>query len=157
MAKMTQQEIEAREKRGAAIHEAGHLTVAVAIGQRARASIWKHDGDPELEKTWTGRAGGYGIHPLIAVAGIVAECLDESDDAQEIDEWIDCEIVLPSATDLAHFPPAEKRVEVIAEAIEILKEHKAFFDWAVAELIENHVITDGMADENFPEPRSNRP
>jgi hypothetical protein len=159
MAKMTLEVSDAYDKRKAAIHEAGHLTVAMATGKRCRAELHTTGtANADQVKYWTGRAGEYGIHftPIVAVAGIVAECMDETDDPWAIDEFIECGVVVPSESDLKLFPPEDQRLAVITQAIDLLNRHKTFFDWAVAELIEGEVITDGMAADNFPEPSSRR-
>ena len=71
---------EAEDKRGAAVHEAGHLTVAAALHlPGAMASIEPtNTSDPYHEHLWTGKHGFYGALPAsVAVAGTVADCLDD--------------------------------------------------------------------------------
>lgn len=142
---MSVHEIDTRDKRNASTHEAGHLTVACASGQRARAWVFKREGVADVRemKTWGGKCECVGS-AVIAVAGIVAESMDEATEADEIVDWLEGGVVELSPTDAAMlgdapFGPA------VQEAFDLLKMHRAFFDWAAAELFKDEVITDGMA------------
>ena len=129
MAKIPPEEINAHDKRKAAIHEAGHVTVAMAIGKRCWAELHTTGtANPDQESCWTGRSGGYGIRfaPVIAVAGIVAECMDETDDPRDIDEWIEYGVVLPSETDMKFFTPEKQRLAIFTQAIDLLKRQSRF-------------------------------
>jgi hypothetical protein len=156
MAKRTPEEIERCDKREAAIHEAGHLTVGLALGVHGSAWVYKSETtDPENEKLWVGKHESNGpTTGAVAVSGLVAECWVESATSipDEITDWIDDGIVSPSPTDSARFPATyEEKLAAVAEALSKLQQHKAFFDWAVAELIEHETITDGLAAEKFRE------
>jgi hypothetical protein len=72
----------ARERRLAAVHEAGHVVIARRVGFKT-ASAWDHDGreDAEDEGTWTGRVQIESVRAdkfacrMVGVAGSVAEHL----------------------------------------------------------------------------------
>jgi len=67
-------EVEARDKQCAAIHEAGHLTVACSLGHRARAWITPTGAtDPFANRLWAGQCGSGCNAAEFAVAGLVAE------------------------------------------------------------------------------------
>jgi hypothetical protein len=156
MANRTPEEIERCDKREAAIHEAGHITVGLALGIRGSAWVYTSQTiDPENEKLWVGKhATRDPITAAVAVSGLVAECWVENPEtsADEITDWIDDGLVSPSATDEAQFPTSyEGKLAAVVEALELLQKHKAFFDWAVEQLIDTEAITNGMAGEKFRE------
>jgi hypothetical protein len=94
------------------------------------------------------------ITPVVALSGLVAECWVENPEANsdEITDWIDDGLVSPSSTDNAQFPASyEGKLAAVVEALQLLQKHKAFFDWAVEQLIDAEVITDGVAAEKFRE------
>ncbi|KQR77598.1 hypothetical protein [Rhizobium sp. Leaf341] len=73
---------QAYDRRLAAIHEAGHVLMAIHLGYRAKAWVNPNEtGDPFGEKTWVGHMTMRGMpeerdHPhvrMVAVAGMVAE------------------------------------------------------------------------------------
>ena len=66
--------------------------------------------------------------------------------------WIESEVVEPSPTDWERISLLTLP-EDIETALRLLREHRAFFDWAVADLLadDGDVITDGMAREKFRE------
>ncbi|EBU7498354.1 hypothetical protein DK058_26140, partial [Salmonella enterica subsp. enterica serovar Typhi] len=88
--KMTINRINARDRRKAAIHEAGHMVVASALGYYPRGWIFEneHVSDPLDQKMWGGRTTIRGLvdlddRKLIGVAGFVAEtiwdCVEDVD------------------------------------------------------------------------------
>ena len=147
-------EIRTRDKRNAAIHEAGHLTVALALKVRGRAWIFPSaTHDMMAEKLWVGKFQAMtcqGVsRPVICIAGVVAECLadDPQIEATEIVDFIDCGIVTPSPTDMMGISVVSE--EIVSTALELCRENKTFFDWAVAKLIRDESVTDGMAGDYF--------
>jgi hypothetical protein len=54
---LTPSQIDAHDKRQAAVHEAGHLAVAYAIGSRVRAYIFRHEDKANVieQKIWGGK------------------------------------------------------------------------------------------------------
>src|SRR4029453_2154469 len=108
MANRTPEEIERCDKREAAIHEAGHLTVGLALGVHGDAWVYRRQTiDPENEKLWVGKRETHEpITAVVALSGLVAECWVENPEtrADEIADWIDEGLVSPSSTDNAQFP-----------------------------------------------------
>ncbi|HZN36033.1 MAG TPA: hypothetical protein VFB80_19520 [Pirellulaceae bacterium] len=156
MAESKQEEIKRRDKREAAIHEAGHLTVGLALGVRGSAWVYRSETtDPDNEKLWIGKHEAHGlVTATVAVSGLVAECWVEKPETSpdEIADWIDDGLVSPSPTDKTRFPESyEETLTAIVEAHAILVKHKRFFEWAVDELIKFETITDGMAAEKWRE------
>lgn len=155
MTQMAIEEIKKEDKRRAAIHETGHLTVAVALGMDARAWLYENEGcDVWQTHTWGGKMEAKGRHPpSVAVAGVVAECWakDPDVDCWNIGEFIRLDVITPSPTDLVNFPPDDKLEEAIEEALTLLEKYKKFFDWSVARLIEDEGITNGEARDQFDE------
>jgi hypothetical protein len=118
---LTTTEEAARDRRMAAIHEAGHMVAARRRRVEAYAIIWPNDtGDPFI-KTWLGRAAfGRGVdrasdgtHRFIGVAGAVAEfCWLEARNGDEADidcvwTWEDPEVMSPSDWRFARAEPGE--------------------------------------------------
>lgn len=149
---MTPEQSDRLDKRAAAIHEVGHLTVALYEGSGGSAWLERNTTRNVAadDKSWLGKFHGK-ITPAVAVAGIVAEVLEDEPGIQgrEIVWYLEDEICIPSDSDKQYFPPAEQLEGVVAVALAALKEHKTFFDWAVSMLVEGEVITDGMAREHF--------
>jgi hypothetical protein len=152
---MTREQIEARDKRMAAIHEAAHATVAAAIGHRIRARIYfTGTSDPANEKTWAGHietALGGGFTPAVAVAGFVAEVLDRwpnQDEDDFISMWMCGEYDELSETDQKFIPDDwDLRQAAISEALDVLRRESRLFDEITRKLIEGDVLTDGMIAE----------
>ncbi|MBM4070984.1 MAG: hypothetical protein FJ271_18850 [Planctomycetes bacterium] len=149
--------VERDDKRRSAVHEAGHVTVGVVKGFGASVSIFRTN-TPDIfaAKTWTGQCQllkpprRYSIRypKAFAVAGMVAEQLDDVPDINVIDimiNWEDngaTEIGL-SNTDLENAPktwPARERA--VEAALTILRQNEAFFSKVVAELIEQECPED---------------
>lgn len=142
-----------------AIHEAGHLVVAVATGVRGRAWIFPSGTlDPINERTWGGKFDlcfdptfelTEPMAAVIGAAGVVAECWSDDPliESWEILDWIDLVCVEPSATDLALMGVVSE--DTISKALELLRGHREFFDWAVTSLLEDKVIPDGLAWDKF--------
>jgi hypothetical protein len=156
MANGKPEEIERCDKREAAIHEAGHLTVGLALGVHGSAWVYRSQTiDQENEKLWVGKRETHDpITAAVTLSGLVAECWVENPEtsADDITDWINDGLVSPSATDEAQFPAAyEEKLAAVVEALQLLQKHKAFFDWAVEQLIDAEVIADGMAAEKFHE------
>lgn len=165
-------EVERRDKRRAAIHEAGHATVAVAKGFGAYAWLSKTDTSKTLEeKSWVGKCELYKLRPVrfsrvdeqtFAVAGMVAEQLDDSPDvsAWEImDAWEalgEIDIGL-SHTDMGPVASNRRSREVAVEkALAILREKKSLFDKLVSQLFE-YGSTDGIIADWDPQRRIRSP
>ena len=154
MAKRAQGEIERCDKREAAIHEAGQLTVGLALGIRGSAWVYRSETiDPANEKLWVGKREAYGlVYSAVAISGLVAECWVENPatSSDEITDWIDDGLISPSPEDSANLPSSyEGKLAAVVEALALLQKHKAFFDWAVEKLINDDLITDGVAWERF--------
>jgi hypothetical protein len=89
--------IEARDRRNAAIHEAGHVVMARHVGVHVEwAEIWPNDHADEGEKAWIGRCRFHRPRPvsqarmaMIAVAGTIAEHVwdDDCDFLRAESEW----------------------------------------------------------------------
>lgn len=74
------QEMEARDRRVAAIHEYGHAIVFMSYGMQGSVSIWRNDtSDPLEEKLWSGQAryerflSSPSLTRQISIAGFLAE------------------------------------------------------------------------------------
>jgi hypothetical protein len=109
-------QVEARDRRLAAVHEAGHLVMARYLGCRdASARIFPNEDADEHQKRWTGQTS-YGARwfsrlsrirrQMIAVAGVVAE---ETWRRQEIDPvyWWDEDIMSPTDWAAAECTPGQ--------------------------------------------------
>ncbi len=144
------QTLRRRDKRTAAVHEAGHVAVAEVLGREVRCAwIWPNTSPAAglLEKTWLGRAEISYVHipsePIICVAGIVAEQLASCDNspAWGLLDVIEYEPGAISETDASGLPNNEKdRLDVIEKAITILAEYKQFHTALTARLLRDHVI-----------------
>jgi hypothetical protein len=101
--------------------------------------------DPRLEKTWIGHVDMFGssttdVEALIAVAGVVAEALDDDPETtaeQIVGDWEWDENSGPSATDRSLMSTEwwERRLEAVAITRAILVQHWKFLESVVAELI----------------------
>jgi hypothetical protein len=100
-------QITARDRRMAAIHEAGHMVIAGRFGVRYQAWILPApDNDPWEEKTWIGTCRFLGEKKptkqqkrMIAVAGAAAEaCWQDREmwDGAEDINWYDPAVMSPS-------------------------------------------------------------
>jgi hypothetical protein len=156
-------ELEQRDKRMAAVHEAGHATVGAAKGVCFGAWIHRNkSGEPD-ENTWLGHVQTmFGItmrngKPVVvvgpcgaldstfAVAGMVAEELDDDPNADFdwIMEFWESEWISPSPADLQSCSEDwHERSKAVQEAIDILREQKPLFDRIVAELLEHKIINE---------------
>lgn len=136
----TTEEIKDYYKRRAAIHEAGHATVAAHFGVAANVHLLETGSDdPAREKPWVGYVDSYNVGSsaaVICIAGAVAECLDDDPDTdmwEIVEEW---NLKVQSETDLAGVPEDEAlQLEVVKEALSILRARKSLFDRIVEELI----------------------
>ena len=145
------------DRRQAAIHEAGHLTVACMRGvQFARACIYRRDDvtDPREQKTYGGQMSSGDMPPCVYVAGEVAEAVaaDPDVEADELVEWIWMDLMGTSPTDAAGMPEDSAALyEAVVEAMDLLRSDvgRRFLDWAVAQLCEYELITDGMARDKL--------
>jgi hypothetical protein len=157
MTKLSIKQIEAWDKQKAALHEAAHLTVAVAKGVVARAAI-RYVGksvDPKAFATWEGYCQmitPVGKHKAVCcVAGEVSRYLD-GESGQTLYEDIEqrAEEGGVSATDLAGYPKSKRKLyAVIDEAAALLQIHRKYFDWATHELLEDGEISAGEAWMRF--------
>ena len=152
------------DKRWAAIHEVGHLTVARALGCNGWTCIYPAPTNDVInEMTCAGhfrQMHSEADRPEIGVAGIVAECWveDPDTDACSIAELIDIGSCVPSDSDMRMIHGAvyeggwpEISKDLISVALELLRENKTFFEWAVAELMNEHGISDGQAKDQYDE------
>ncbi len=161
---MDMEAVWAHDRRQAAIHEAGHLTVACMRGvQFARACIYRRDDvtDPREQKTYGGQMSSGDMPPCVYVAGEVAEALatDPDVDADELVEWIEMDLMGTSPTDAVGMPKDSKALhEAVVEAMGLLRSDmgRRFFDWAVAQLCEHELVTDGMATDMLTELKRRR-
>jgi hypothetical protein len=119
----------ARDRRMAAIHEAGHMVVASRFGFRCQAFILPTpDNDRGEEKMWVGRCSLAGRKPtkqrkrMIAVAGAVAEAYwqdrDIWDVAEEID-WYEPAVMSPTDWHLAGCPVGEPNTRLFTAVGEV--------------------------------------
>jgi len=151
--------IEKRDKRRAAIHEAAHLTATMALGGRARASIWRATQSVNTEEySWLGQCQvlesprGVNRRAVVGISGLVGESLNEDTDVdgRAIEEWVEIEIIEPSPTDWDCIKPSRLRLGTLADrALHLLRTHKSFWEWAINQLNEEGVITDSQAVEHF--------
>lgn len=143
---MTEAEIRDRDKRLAAAHEAGHFVVAAHAGLYIRAMI-EESGATDLsnERAWVGQVeiddGDW--TPAMVIAGEMTVTLVE-----EPDYWNDLDGLIEdtladiaedpnylSATDRAAMPSdADAQRAAICEAVDILRNNRALFEWASSEL-----------------------
>jgi len=157
-------ETEENDRRRVAAHEAAHLTVALALGWRARAYIWRVDAPVNInDRSWLGRCErrpqrskksvGVNRNAVIGIAGVVGEALHEDPDIAsfEIEECMAANIDwVPSPTDLALITGCRlRRGTLIDRALHLLRTHKGFWEWATRQLYEEHDVTDGDADDAF--------
>jgi hypothetical protein len=143
---MSLQDVEARDKRRSAIHEAGHVVVAFVHGSLFRAWLERTGTDaPRFEKTWIGHAeneiGGYNadVGALIGVAGAIADALADDPNlaVEDINEMWETEPISgPSPADLELLPKDPKeQVSAIKMALAILSKQWTFLESIVAELV----------------------
>lgn len=86
MITMSIDEIDARDMRKIAIHECGHAYVARHFGMWAQPDIWRNEtANPCEEMMWCGNTRYHSVnrtplrHRRIAIAGAVAELMDDPD------------------------------------------------------------------------------
>jgi hypothetical protein len=157
MQPLTEEQLQERDKRCAAIHEAGHVVVA-AIHDECNLGAYiapTDTSDPLADKTWIGQAfgftGGRHFSAVMAVAGCVAEWLEDDAEltAEDCSDYADDENSL-SPTDRARFPTDyDEQLAAFDIALTILREHKGFFNWTVTQLLddESQVVTEDMVGE----------
>jgi hypothetical protein len=118
--KLSPARIEARDRRMAAIHEAGHAVIARHVGARsAQAHIERHSAADPFEKTWTGQCRvawiEHKVSPahdaMISVAGAVAEHVWDGDGdflrAEGEWAWHEEAIMSPTDWDMAGCAPGK--------------------------------------------------
>jgi len=145
--------LDAQDRRKAAIHEAGHLTVACALGYKARAWIIPTGAtDPLREYLWNGQCESACKAPEYAIAGVVAETWAENGDIDpsELCDFIDLYEGRLSPTDRALIPEGLE-FEAIQRALRLLQENHRFFKWAVRTLLDAELVTDGQAGDAWTE------
>jgi hypothetical protein len=129
-----------KDKEIAAAHEAGHFVVALVQGFVVRAGIWKTE-----SMKWIGQTRVLGdlSTPAAFVAGLVAQWMWDAPD----DDWLSddyqaaFDIALRSnpemhtATDIKVLPKSqEEREAAIEDAVNILRNHREFFQWVQQQL-----------------------
>ncbi len=153
--------MEDEDRRGTSIHEAAHLTAALALGGVARAYIWREGPATAGRKGWRGQCQslrkprGVNRCAVLGIAGVIGNFLfDDPDiDCFRACEYIDMDSESMSDTDMALIKASRLRVATLADrALQLLREHRDFWEWATRELFENKNITDAQAIERFPEP-----
>jgi hypothetical protein len=125
--------IEALERRGVAIHEAGHAVIARHVGARdISAYIFRRDDAGPGDNTWGGQARYGRLHKLsrkrrtmIAVAGAIAEYVwsDEVDVLEDEHAWWEEAIMSPSDWSMAERNPGEPDaafMRAVGRAIDLL-------------------------------------
>ena len=153
------------DKRGAAIHEAGHIVVSAIRDGLMLGGYIEETGTtkPDSEKTWIGQAhelnlSGGPQSAAMSVAGMAAEWLEDDPDtwAEELVETVEFDPNELSPTDAAGYPSDyADQIQAFEDALSTLRENREFFDWVVAELLtDDGVITDGMVQEYL---RRNKP
>jgi len=157
------EELEEREKRKAAVHEAGHATVAATKGVRVDAWIHRNESGDPGEKAWLGHVRNVPrfvwqdgkpaladdlktLGSTYAVAGMVAEELHDSpkETYDSIVENWKLGLCTPSPADLELCSEDwRERSKAVAEAVRILRDQMPLFDRIVAELLEHRSLADG--------------
>lgn len=145
--------VEQQDRRRAATHEAGHATVATALGLGdVYCSIWKNRDlkDPWEERHWDGECGyryASSLPPVdqaaIGLAGVIAECIwfdGDGSNAEDIADWIAAEVVEPSETDWQRVPPlwrsgGPELVKAIERAAELLHANAGLHAEILGELL----------------------
>lgn len=155
-----------QDKRRAAWHEAGHLTVLYAKGGQGRAHVEPtHATDLIHNSAWRGQCQTVGgcMCPVVCIAGKVAEEMMSEDSLIGADgdvvDWLeydygDALLEELSRTDRERIPDDityDDLLAIVKEAHALIVGNRAFFDWCVRELIEGEIVTDGMATEQFNE------
>ena len=112
---------QAKDRKRAAIHEAGHVVVAQALGIKvASARIWRFDTGSIAEHCWRGQVAfdfrdheeytpaGRSKVRAIAFAGSVAEYIYESHSEPDPDCWsLDPDIMSPTDWEMARCKPCQ--------------------------------------------------
>ena len=144
---MQREKIIRADKDLAAVHEAGHLTVALALGSRGSVTLGRQG------EFWTGSfLSADESKPSVAIAGTVAECLIDQPGVKAVDlaDQIEDDFLLPSPIDMRNVPQDFGGLtEAITDALELLADHRSFFDWAVAELVAHEAISEEAAWDRF--------
>jgi hypothetical protein len=143
---LTAAELDAYEKRLAAVHEAGHVVVAAALGDVADAKIYRTE-EPD-SAAWHGltthRCLENAARPRLGLAGIVAECVHDSPDvtaAEVVQLWRDGYLE-PSQTDLRYVPEDwDERLTIIEKVLAILNKGRRLLEGVASDLLENERLT----------------
>jgi hypothetical protein len=129
-----------KDKEVAAAHEAGHFVVALVQGFVVLAGIWKAE-----SKKWIGQTQVLGdlSSPAAFVAGLVAQWMWDA----PADDWLSDEYqaafnvalrrnpAMHTATDIKVLPERrEEREAAIEDAVNILRNHREFFQWVQQQL-----------------------
>jgi hypothetical protein len=121
--------VEALERRGAAIHEAGHVVIARHVGADVlRASIFRNPDVTPDEVTWVGQATAGGPHvsrshmTMIGVAGAISERVwdGEEEFLRWDDAWTDADIMSPTDWQMAGAEPGEPDEAFMCAVEEVL-------------------------------------
>jgi hypothetical protein len=116
----------ARDRRLAAVHEAGHVVVAARFGLHPDAAWIRRAESPPEQRAWIGRVKFADLGLLSALerrmlgcAGAMAELLWQREDIHP-DYWIEADRMSESDWDLADCEPGEPD-DICIEAIEELE------------------------------------
>lgn len=126
-AKLTPQQVNDWELRAAAIHEAAHAVIARHFGYEASAQVFATPDPGPDDKSWTGRTmfyqetAGRRDSRLIALAGTVAEQIDDDPDLEALDiaDWLEAGVIELSATDARM--AGDHAVEDMEEAVMLVR------------------------------------
>ena len=140
------QELIDLEKRNVAWREAGYLTVAEHQGNIGSAWLrFRPNLGNRRLKQWFGRHEFRSpIEPVIAVAGMVAECLYHKPvaDVWHIMKCWNDGVILPSEQDCRYIPESpDVRTEIVERALSIIRLRNVWFDSIVTELMELEVYS----------------
>jgi hypothetical protein len=142
--RLSKKEIEARDKRRAAIHEAGHAIYAHSKGMLLTVEVFPSGTTkPAEEKTWVGRTSFYGQlrkkdKAVMSLVGVVAEYLDEDPDVDwiAVEDYLEDSGVTLSETDRSGIPTDRRKlIAAIETALDFLRQNKSLFDHVVAALL----------------------
>jgi hypothetical protein len=155
MKPMTDAELLTRDRRQSAVHEAAHLTIAIATGVRASAYIApSHSNDSLRNKTFVGQMQLRSLldcrsMAMVCAAGYVAEVLNEEPDLHVSD------ITDGMVSDEASLSPTDRRgiefyvstsdfdamVKLVICVRKWLQRNATYHAWAVDRLLSEGEIT----------------
>jgi len=137
-----------------AAHQAGHLVVAVAMGGSARSWIWESDlEDARQRGIWLGDttlvAGCW--NRAVGAAGAIAVHLTHQPDAsfEECIFHLSLSKYLPDSDGDLSLGDARELLDDVEGAFDLLTANQQFFEWAVAELMSEGTVTEGMVHQFY--------